>query len=158
MKNNILLVLCALIGINNYSQEIKNNQAFIDKKKNKLIKTVSKEVVLDKVIQGIGPAGISSSGIASRDIISKEELKGYPEMKNIPDSLTNRKEYLYILNDFQFYYQNYKQGIYSKDFFIKKAEGNKRNLKDTIHLSNKKVKNTISILAGYTSKFNCVHS
>lgn len=158
MKNTILLVLCILIGINNYSQEIKNNQALIDKKnKTNSTKTTSKEVVLDKVIQGIGPGGIISSGIASRDMISKEELKGYPKMKNIPDSLTNLKEYLFILNDFQFYYQNYKQGIYSKDFFIKEVEGNKMNLKDTIHLSDKKVKNTISIVAGYTSDNSIVY-
>lgn len=158
MINKTLLLLCCLIGINNYSQEIKNNQVLIDKKnKTNSTKTVSKEVVLDKVIQGIGPAGISSSGIASRDMISKEELKGYPKMKNIPDSLTNFKEYLYILNDFQFYYQNYKQGIYSKDFFIKQVEGSKINLKDTIHLTDKKVKNTISIIAGYTSNNSIVY-
>ncbi|MCI9846432.1 TlpA family protein disulfide reductase [Flavobacterium pectinovorum] len=158
MRNSTLLLLCSLIGINNYSQEIKNNQAFIDKKnKTNSIQTTSKVVVLDKVIQGIGPAGISSSGIASRDMISEEELKGYPKMKNIPDSLTNLKEYLFILNDFQFCYQNYKQGIYSKDFFIKEAEKNKMNLKDTIHLSDKKVKNTISIVAGYTSNKSIVY-
>lgn len=50
MINKTLLLLCCLIGINNYSQEIKNNQAFIDKKnKTNSTKTVSKEVVLDRL-------------------------------------------------------------------------------------------------------------
>lgn len=151
MKKRKLLLLFVLITINNYSQEIRNKPDFTEKNKMVSKETTSVIVALDKVIQGIGPTGISSHGIASRDMIGAEELKAYPTMKNIPDTLTNIKEYLFILNTFQFYYQNYKQGIYSKAVFMQKAEGNKMNLKDTILLSDKKVRNTISILAGYTS-------
>lgn len=158
MKNLNLLLLFSLITFNNYSQEIKTNQGFIEKKtKINSQETTSKIISLDKVIQGIGPTGISSHGIASRDRIGAEELKAYPTMKNLPDTLTNVKEYLFILNNFQFYYQNYKQGIYSKEVFMKKAEGNKMTLKDTILLSNKKVKNTISIITGYTPNNSVVY-
>lgn len=157
MKNKILLLLFILMTINNYSQEIKKDKDFIPKKiKTNITKTTSKTVVLDKIVKGFGPTGNSSNGIASRDLISPEELKGYPQMKNIPDSLTNTKEYLFILNNLQFYYQNYKQGIYSKAFFIKRMEGN-GNINDTIFLTDKKIKTTISVVAGYTPNNSIVY-
>lgn len=157
MKNKILLFLFILMTINNYSQEIKKDKDFIPNNiKTNTTKTTSKIVVLDKVIKGFGPTGNSSFGIASRDLISAEELKGYPQMKNLPDSLTNIKEYLFILNDLQFYYQNYKQGIYSKAFFIKKMEKN-GNINDTIFITDKKVKTTISVVAGHTPNNSIVY-
>lgn len=158
MKNKILLTVFLIITITIHSQIIENNPEF--KNKNIVIdttKTISKIVELDKVVNGFGPAGNASVGIASRDLISKEELKGYPKTKNLPGSLTNIKEYLFILNHFQFYYQNYKQGLYSKDLFIKKAKEKGRKLKDTIYLTNKKVKNTISIVSGKTSDNRIVY-
>lgn len=158
MKNIILLSVYLLTNFTIYAQRIENNPEF----KNKKIvidtaKTISKIVELDRVINGFGPAGNASFSIASRDLISKEELKAYPQMKNLPDSLTNVKEYLFILDDFQFNYQNYKQGIYSKDLFIKKAKGNGRKLADTIYLTDKKIKNTISIVSGKTSDNRIVY-
>lgn len=151
MNIKYILLFFIFITNNNYSQIVENTSDINEKniKINLEEKKLSKIIELDKIVKGIGPAGHYSIGIASRDLISKEELKGYPQMKNLPDSLTNMKEYLFMLDDFQFYYQNYKQGVYSKDFFIKKAKGNGRKLKDTILLSDKKVKNTISIVAGY---------
>lgn len=157
MKKTILFFLLCLTPVYNYSQDIKNNTNFIKKNIQIDQPTTSLTVVLDKVVQGVGPSGIIGHGIASRDMINKEELKGYPKMKNIPDSLSNIKEYLFILNDFQFYYQNYKQGIYSKAFFIQKAINNNKNLKDTIFLTDQKVKNTIAILAGYTPNNSIVY-
>jgi thiol-disulfide isomerase/thioredoxin len=157
MENKILLLLFILMTFNNYSQEIKKDKDFILKNiKTNTTKTTSIAVELDKVVKGFGPTGNSSSGIASRDLISPEELKGYPQMKNIPDSLTNTKEYLFILDNLQFYYQNYKQGIYSKAFFIKKMERN-GNISDTIFLTDKKVKTTISVVAGYSSNNSIVY-
>jgi len=157
MKNRIILLLFILMTISNYSQEIKKDKDFIPKNiKTNTTKTTSKTVVLDKVIKGFGPTGNISIRIASRDLISQEELKGYPQMKNLPDSLTNIKEYLFILNDLQFYYQNYKQGIYSKAFFIKKMERN-GNIKDTIFITDKKVKTTISVVAGHTPNNSIVY-
>ena len=158
MKNKILLAVYLLTTYTVHAQRIDNNPEF--KNKNIVIdtaKTISKIVELDRVINGFGPAGNVSFGIASRDLISKEELKAYPQMKNLPDSLTNVKNHLFILDDFQFYYQNYKQGIYSKDFFIKKIKGNRRKLADTIYLSDKKIKNTISIVSGKTSDNQIVY-
>lgn len=157
MKNRIILLLFILMTISNYSQEIEKDKDFIPKNiKTNTTKTTSKTVVLDKVIKGFGPTGNISIRIASRDLISQEELKGYPQMKNLPDSLTNIKEYLFILNDLQFYYQNYKQGIYSKAFFIKKMERN-GNIKDTIFITDKKVKTTISVVAGHTPNNSIVY-
>ncbi|WP_051590781.1 TlpA family protein disulfide reductase [Flavobacterium daejeonense] len=157
MKKATLFFLLNLIPAHNYSQDIKNNTDIIKKNIQIDQPTTSLTVVLDKAVQGVGPSGIIGHGIASKDMISTEELKGYPKMKNIPDSLSNIKEYLFILNDFQFYYQNYKQGIYSKDFFMQKAINNKKNLKDTIFLTGQKVKTTISVLAGYTPNNSIVY-
>ncbi|AJR03386.1 TlpA disulfide reductase family protein [Siansivirga zeaxanthinifaciens] len=158
MKNKILLAVTLLTTILIHSQRIGNNPEF---KNNNIVidttKTISKIVALDKVVHGFGPSGNFSIGIGSRDLYSEEELKGYPVMKNLPDSLTNIKEYLIILNDLQFYYQNYKQGIYSKEFFLKKAEERKRKLSDTIHLTDKTVKNTISIVSGLTADNRIVY-
>lgn len=157
MKNKILSFLFILMTINNYSQELKKDKDYIPSDiKINTKKTTSITVLLDKVVKGIGPAGMTSSSIASRDLISAEELKGYPQMKNIPDSLTNTKEYLFILDNLQFYYQNYKQGIYSKAFFIKKMERN-GNIKDTIFITDKKVKTTISVVAGLTPNNSIVY-
>ncbi len=158
MKNKVLVLLILLSTFLGFCQDIKKTTDLVNN--NLTIKnpeTTSLTVALDKVVEGIGPTGLSSFGIASKDRISEEEQKAYPKMKNIPDSLTNIKEYLFILNDFQFYYQNYKQGIYSKDFFLKKSINNKINLKDTIFLSDKKIKNTISIVAGYTPNNTIVY-
>lgn len=105
MKNKILLALFLLTTIIIHSQRIENNPEF--KNRNIVIdttKTISKIIELDKVIHGFGPSGNFGIAIGSRDLISKnsEELKGYPIMKNLPDSLTNIKEYFIILNDLQF--------------------------------------------------------
>lgn len=141
----------------NYSQEIKENKNFIPKDiKINTSKTTSITVGLDKVIKGFGPNGNFSIRIASRDLISAEELKGYPQTKNIPDTLTKTKEYLIILDKLQFYYQNYKQGNYSKALFIEKMERNE-NISDTIFLSDKKVKTSISVVAGYTPNNSIVY-
>lgn len=160
MKNKILLALFLLTTIIIHSQRIENNPEF--KNRNIVIdttKTISKVIELDKVIHGFGPSGNFGIGIGSRDLISKnsEELKGYPIIKNLPDSLTNIKEYLIILNDLQFYYQNYKQGIYSKEFFLQSVEVRKRKLSDTIHLTDKMVKNTISVVSGLTADNRIVY-
>lgn len=160
MKNKILLALFLLTTIIIHSQRIENNPEF--KNRNIVIdttKTISKIIELDKVIHGFGPSGNFGIAIGSRDLISKnsEELKGYPIMKNLPDSLTNIKEYFIILNDLQFYYQNYKQGLYSKEFFLQSVKVRKRKLSDTIHLTDKMVKNTISVVSGLTADNRIVY-
>ncbi|WP_248723708.1 TlpA disulfide reductase family protein [Seonamhaeicola sp. ML3] len=159
MKNKLFLTFILLTTVTIHAQRIKNNPEF----KNIIVidttKTISKIVELDKVVHGFGPSGNFGIEIGSRDLISKnsEELKGYPTMKNLPDSLTNIKEYLIILNDLQFYYQNYKQGIYSKEFFLQSVKVRKRNLSDTIHLTDKMVKNTISVVSGLTTDDRIVY-
>lgn len=151
----LLIILTTFFG---YSQK-KGNDPDVTNKSLEINsgKTISKIIELDKVVKGIGPGGNQMIGIASRDLMSEEELKAYPKMKNIPDSLTDVKEYLFIKNYLQFYYQNYKQGIYSKEYFIKKATSNKKNLSDTIHLSTEIIKNTISVVSGLTPDKSIVY-
>lgn len=115
-------------------------------------KSDSATLFLNEAVVGIGPLGNMSYGIATRDIIDSLELTAYPIMKNLPDSLNNLIEYCFILNNFQFVYQNYRNGIYSKDYFLNEATKQKWNLNDTIYLTEKIVKNTISVAAGFNSQ------
>ena len=158
MKSRNFFIILIIATMNSYSQ-ITNSNPDLNQKTVEInsYKITSKIVKLDKVVKGIGPNGHTSMVVASRDLIGEEELKGYPKMKNLPDSLTNMKQYLFMLNSFQFFYHNYKQGIYSKDFFFKKAKGNRRKLNDTLFLSGKKVKNTISVVAGYAADSTVVY-
>ena len=75
-----------------------------------------------------------------------------PEMKNIPNTLSNVVEYCFHSNRFQFFYQNYRNGVFSKDYFFKEATKQKWNLKDTIQLTEKNLKTTISIVTGINSE------
>lgn len=98
---------------------------------------------------GIGPSGRVSSGIASYDLYGdNEEYKAYPQVKNKPTALHNVVEYFYILNRFQFYYQSYCAGIYSKPFFLDKLKEQKLNVADTVKLSKKAIKCGITVLGG----------
>lgn len=109
-----------------------------------------------ETVAGIGPTGFSTNQIANTDIFKnatdafyREEYKGYPQMKNKPVALDSTVEYLYILNEPQFYFQNYVAGIYSKEFLIKKLGYLKYKLTDTVKLSRKPLLCYISIIAGF---------
>lgn len=110
------------------------------------------EILLDKRVNGFGPKCHTSIMIATKDRIKSIERSAYPKVKNIPDSLTNLIEYCFHLNTFQFFYQNYKNDIFSKDYFIAEAQKQGWPLKDTIFLSELPIKNTISVAAGETSE------
>jgi len=111
----------------------------------------SATIMLTEKEQGFGPKGNMSYGFGSMDTHDSIELLAYPKMKNLPDSISDLKEYCIILNSYQFYYQNYRNGVYSKDFFLNKVNGFNWNLGDTVYLTKKVVKNTITVAAGYNS-------
>src|SRR5262245_48027063 len=64
---------------------------------------------------GFGPNGNASFVIGPKNGYDPEEQKGFQVMKNVPENLTDGVEYFFILDYLQFYYQNYRQGIYSKE-------------------------------------------
>ncbi|MFD2147646.1 hypothetical protein [Mucilaginibacter antarcticus] len=110
-----------------------------------------------ETVAGIGPSGFSNSVIANTDMLKnskdpfyREEYKAYPQMKNKP-ALDSLVEYLYIVNDPQFFFQNYVAGIYSKEFMIKKMGHLKYELADTIKLSRKPLLCYIAVIAGFNS-------
>ncbi len=113
--------------------------------------TDSIEIELNQKADGFGPRGITFSGINPKNTMDILEQAACPEMKNIPTTLSNVVEYYYHSNRFQFFYQNYRSGVFSKDYFLKVAANQRWNLKDTIQLTEKNLKTTISIVTGTNS-------
>lgn len=112
----------------------------------------SMEILLNEKVEASGPKGNISFGIGPKNGMDSLELAAFPKMKNIPNTLSNVVEYCYHLNRFQFFYQNYRNGVFPKNYFLKEATKQKWNLKDTILLTNKNLKNTISIATGINSE------
>lgn len=112
------------------------------------------EILLSDKINTTGPRGNMATIMASNDMIDSMTLTGYPHLTNVPDSFTSLKVYTYILYPMQFYFQNYRKGIYSRDFFLNMAKRQRWVLDDTISLTNKIVKNYFSIAVGYDSGHN----
>lgn len=120
----------------------------------KLNKTGSTEIFLDLKVDAVGPGGNSSMGIASNDMYDSVTLAGYPQLKNLPDSLSKMNVYTVIRNLTQFYYQNYQKGLYSKDFFLETSRKRNWLLDDTCKLSNKMVRCYFSFVVGYDRSGN----
>jgi len=114
----------------------------------KLNKTGSTEILLDKKIDDFGPGGHAYTGFGPNEDYDSITLTGYPKIKNLPDSL-NLKVYTYIFDHKQFYYQNYRNGIYSKKFFKDYFKNQKYELRDTLKLTPKIVKCYFSFAVGY---------
>jgi thiol-disulfide isomerase/thioredoxin len=112
------------------------------------------EIILNEKVEGIGPRGLLRIGISPKNKMDELELTACPKMKNIPATLSNIVEYCFYLNKFQFFYQNYRSGVFPKDYFFNEATKQKWNLKDTIQLTEKNLKNTISIVTGIDSDGN----
>lgn len=114
-------------------------------------------VFLSENTVGIGPGGNNSYGIGTKDMADSITRLAFPKVKNLPDSLTDMKEYCFQMNQFQFVYQNYRKGLFNKEYLLKNAEMQKWRLADTTKLSVNSVKNTISIVSGIDSKKNEVY-
>jgi thiol-disulfide isomerase/thioredoxin len=117
----------------------------------------SATITLTERVQGFGPKGNTSYGFGSLDNYDSTALLAYPGFKGLPDSITSLKKYCVILDNLQFYFQNYKKGIYSKEYLLEMSKGNMWNLDDTIYLTDKKIKNTISVIAGYDTYKKAVY-
>lgn len=109
------------------------------------------EIALEKA-NGFGPRGNSSVMIATKNKVDSLELSVLPKMKNIPTNLTDVVEYCYHLDRFQFYYQNYRNKVFPKKYFLREANRQQWNLKDTLLMTDKNHINTISVLAGFNSE------
>jgi len=114
----------------------------------------STEISLDVKLDEEGPRGGSSYSFPSNDKVDSIVLAGYPKLKNLPDSLTELKVYTLKRDPMQFYYQNYRNGIYTKQFFLNRFKNNKSLNQDTLKLTNKLVKCYFSYAVGYDSKGN----
>jgi len=115
----------------------------------KLNKTGSTEIFLDKKVDAFGPRGHVSIKFGSNDLYDSITLKGYPTLKNLPDSLKHMETYTYIFDHKQFYYQNYRNGIYTKKFFVDYFKKQKYELRDTLYLIPQKVKCYFSYAVGF---------
>jgi thiol-disulfide isomerase/thioredoxin len=100
-------------------------------------------------LNGIGPGGHVSHVIGSLKMYDGDNLHAYPAMKNPPLNLTDITSYCFILNRFQFYYQNYVAGIYTKNYLSEKFKESKHDLADTAKLSRKPLLCYVSALTGF---------
>ena len=139
MKIKLLLtLLIAMLGTTIYCQ---NPQT--------LNKTGSTEIELNEKVDGIGPNGNISIGIGSNDMLDSMSLIGYPKLKHLPDSLTDLKIYTIHLQQSQFCYQNYRNGLISREFFLETFKKQNWMLGDTSRMTSKMVRNYISVAVGF---------
>jgi len=139
MKRTLLFYLIILFVFTTvYSQRVQT-----------LNKTGSTEIFLDEKVDGFGPGGNLAAGFAPNELIDSITFKAYPVLKNLPDSLTELQTYTYIIDPNQFYYQSYRNGIYSKDFFLQRYKNREYDLKDTTMLTSKMVRCYFSFAVGY---------
>lgn len=109
-------------------------------------------------VYGMGPAGNTSIAIGSYDSYANtDEIKAYPQLRNKPTDLHDVKEYCYMLDHYQFFWQNYLKGIYSKQYFLDKAKEQRWHLEDTVALSKTPLKCYISVLTGYNKNNEMVY-
>jgi thiol-disulfide isomerase/thioredoxin len=106
-------------------------------------------------VSGFGPSGNTSFSRGSyEDLKDTADLLTFPAKKNLPPNLSKVSQWLYFIDEFQFYYQNYASGLLSKSLFIKKAAANNWTLSDTINLSVKPLKCAFTILTGIDATGN----
>jgi thiol-disulfide isomerase/thioredoxin len=104
-------------------------------------------------VGGIGPEG--TSFMITHPLDQKpdgEETTRYPMLKNLPANLTGVKQYYYIFDRFQFYYQYQASGAFSKAFFDEKAKYYGWNLADTLALSRKPINSGFGYITGTDEK------
>ncbi len=100
-------------------------------------------------IQGTGPQGMQYlGGFGEKSGFPEEIQKALPEVSGLPENLSDVKEYHYIFNGLQFYYQSYKAGKISRAAFLQLAETKHWELADTAGLSPIPLKSGIVVIAG----------
>jgi len=139
MKKTLLLTsLFVLISTTIHCQNIQT-----------LNKTGSTEILLNEKVDGYGPLGNSSTGFGSNDMLDSMSLIGYPQLKHLPDSLTDLKVYTMHMNRRQFCYQNYRNGLISRADFLNEFKKQNWILGDTCRLTSQMVRNYISVAVGF---------
>ncbi len=162
---NLVMALLASC-VYSYGQAVKSSGTDVAKT-NELTKATPKKTSSItfhlETVAGIGPGGFSNSVIAntnmlknSNDAFYREEFKAYPQIKNKP-ALDSLVEYLYVLDQPQFYFQNYVAGIYSKEFIIKKMGHLKYELADTVKLSRKPLLCYMAVIGGFNANHQPVY-
>jgi len=114
-----------------------------------LNKTGGTLIYLDTTVHDVGPVGDFESSLPANDVLDSTTLVGYPKLINLPDSLKGMRIFTYIRNPRQFYYQNYRKGIYSKNFFLDYFQKRRWQLTDTTALSSKTVQCYCTFVVGY---------
>ena len=114
-----------------------------------LNKTGTTEILLNEKVDGYGPLGNSSTGFGSNDMLDSMSLIGYPQLKHLPDSLTDLKVYTVHMNRRQFCYQNYRNGLISRADFLNEFKKQNWILGDTCRLTSQMVRNYISVAVGF---------
>ena len=137
-KTLLFILLITLINTTIYCQKLQT-----------LNKTGSTEILLNEKVDSWGPLGNVSFEFGSNDQLDSMSLIGYPQFKNLPDTLTNLKVYTVIMNQNQFCYQNYKNGLITREFFLETFKNHNLALKDTSRLTSQMVRNYISVAVGY---------
>lgn len=139
MKKTLLfLLLITLINTTIYCQKLQT-----------LNQTSSTEILLNEKVDGWGPLGNSSSGFGSNDMLDSMSLIGYPQLKHLPDSLSDLKVYTVLMNRSQFCYQNYRNGLVSREYFLDEFRKQNWILGDTCRLTSHFVRNYISVVVGF---------
>ncbi|MEP6610307.1 MAG: TlpA disulfide reductase family protein [Mucilaginibacter sp.] len=101
-------------------------------------------------IPGIGPAGFSSIGLSATDrATDDEQVRSYPELKNIPAAISDVKAFFHPVNLLQYLFENYFIGKISKSYLMEKAKFYRWNLADTTRFSNKALKLGIAFITGF---------
>lgn len=100
-------------------------------------------------INGVGPRGnttlslqlINNADSLVQKLIGQYETGHYHDLEDI-------KEYYYIVDEYQFYYQNYRTGRVSKPLFQKWIKENGWEIKDTLYLCSKPMSLVVRVLVG----------
>ena len=108
-------------------------------------------------ISGLGIEGNHSYGIPTNKEYGDSISVAFPKMKNPLTNMHSMVEYFFILDQFQFYFQSYKEGKYDFEFFANKAKRMNWMLADTIFLSPKPIKCGFSLLAGLDSLHEAIY-
>jgi thiol-disulfide isomerase/thioredoxin len=144
MKQYKLILLCLTLSFTGlFSQSVQN-----------LNKKGLTEVILSQKHRGfIGDETFSST--MSVDQFSSTFQAGFPTFINLPDSLKRLKLYCYSLNYNQSIFNNYRRGVYNREFFLKNNVNNW--ISDTIQMTDKKVRNFIAFAVGYDTNNKAVY-
>lgn len=109
-------------------------------------------------VAGFGPTGttwITMHGYTNYK--DEKELSAFPKLQNIPVTLSNVSKHVYIIGNFQYYFQSYVAGVISRSFFEDKASVNNWTLTDTIKLSRKPLKCFFTAITGLDIDKNAVY-